>query len=459
MTGDLLLEPREVPLGGVRGLTVHRTLPHRDLPTVGAWCFVDHFGPTREPMTVLPHPHTGLQTVTWPLAGDIRHRDNLGSDVVLKPGELNLMTSGDGVSHSEFSVGDDAMMHGLQLWVALPDASRAGPAAFEHLPDLPRTGGNGWRAIVLVGQLADAESPATTYSPLVGAELTLGAAATATVPLAAGVRARGPGGRRARARRRLRPHPPADALPRARARSSVDLVAARDATVLLIGGEPFTESLVMWWNFIGRSHDDIAQGPRRLGAGHRTVRSASTVTTASSSRRRRCRVSGSRRVVVGPETRHHTAGAWTPRSGTVGFGYCRYLKSERTVMTHFTDKVAVVTGAGSGIGRALAVELARRGAKLAISDVDDQGLAETLELVKQQGADVRSDHLDVAERELVLAYATPSPSTSAGSTWSSTTPASPTPAASRRCRSRTSRRSWTSTSGASSTAPRRSCRT
>ena len=73
---------------------VHRTLPHRDLPTVGAWCFVDHFGPTREPMTVLPHPHTGLQTVTWPLAGDIRHRDNLGSDVVLRPGELNLMTSG-----------------------------------------------------------------------------------------------------------------------------------------------------------------------------------------------------------------------------------------------------------------------------------------------------------------------------------------------------------------------------
>lgn len=74
-------------------------------------------------------------------------------------------------------------------------------------------------------------------------------------------------------------------------------------------------------------------------------------------------------------------------------------------MTHFTDKVAVVTGAGSGIGRALAVELARRGAKVAISDVDDQGLAETLDLVKAQGADVRSDHLDVAERELVLAYA------------------------------------------------------
>jgi hypothetical protein len=258
MTGDLLLEPREVPLGGVRGLTVHRTLPHRDLPTVGAWCFVDHFGPVREAMTVLPHPHTGLQTVTWPLTGDIRHRDNLGSDVVLKPGELNLMTSGDGVSHSEFSVGGRTMMHGLQLWVALPEVARTGPAAFEHLPDLPRTGGNGWRAIVLVGRLGDAESSATTYSPLVGAEVTLGATAPAIVPLQpefehAILAVDGPV--------RVEDF---DLLPRqmrylAPARDSVRLQAARDTSVLLIGGEPFTESLVMWWNFIGRSHDDIVQ--------------------------------------------------------------------------------------------------------------------------------------------------------------------------------------------------------
>ncbi|MGI9084149.1 MAG: pirin family protein [Aeromicrobium sp.] len=258
MTGDRLLEPREVPLGGIRGLAVHRTLPHRGLPTVGAWCFVDHFGPTREPMTVLPHPHSGLQTVTWPLAGDIRHRDSLGSDVVLKPGELNLMTSGDGVSHSEFSVGGRTMKHGIQLWVALPDGIRNGPPAFEHLPDLPRTGGKGWRAIVLVGELADVRSKAVTHTPLLGAELTLGSDVTATVPLRrefehallavdGSVRVDG-FGLTHRQMRYLEP-----------GRSSVDLRAPRDATVLLIGGEPFTEPLVMWWNFIGRTHEDIVQ--------------------------------------------------------------------------------------------------------------------------------------------------------------------------------------------------------
>ena len=258
MTEDRLLEPREVPLGGVRGLTVHRTLPHRDLPTVGAWCFVDHFGPTREPMKVLPHPHTGLQTVTWPLAGDIRHRDSLGSDVVLRPGELNLMTSGDGVSHSEISVGTRTMMHGIQLWVALPDGARSGPADFEHLPQLPRTGGDHWRAIVLVGGLADAESPARTYSPMLGAELTLSAEGTATIPLASGfehavLAVDGP----------LRvdgfdlTHRQMRYL--SSGRSSVDLQTRRDTTVLLIGGEPFTDPLVMWWNFIGRSHDDIVK--------------------------------------------------------------------------------------------------------------------------------------------------------------------------------------------------------
>lgn len=256
MTDDLTLGAREVPLGGLRGLTVHRTLPQKGFPSVGAWCFVDHFGPTVHPMAVLPHPHTGLQTVTWPIAGEIRHRDSLGSDVVLKPGELNLMTSGDGVSHSEFSVGDlEAPMHGIQLWVALPSDAREGAAGFEHHPDLPVAEGDGWTAKVLLGELGGAVSPATTYTPIVGAELTV-AAGMSTIPLRtdfehAVLAVDGPvvvDGVEVD-HRELRYLAPG--------RSQVGVQVPTGTTLLLIGGEPLDEELVMWWNFIGRSHDDI----------------------------------------------------------------------------------------------------------------------------------------------------------------------------------------------------------
>jgi hypothetical protein len=120
-------------------MSVLRTPPLRGLPTVDAWCFLDSFGPDRTAMSVLPHPHTGLQTVMWPLAGNIRHRDSIGSDVVVRPGELNVMTAGYGFSHSEFAVlpaADDGgtrlpLQRGLQLWVAVPDDERSRPPAFE----------------------------------------------------------------------------------------------------------------------------------------------------------------------------------------------------------------------------------------------------------------------------------------------------------------------------------------
>ncbi|WP_375000346.1 pirin family protein [Aeromicrobium sp. CTD01-1L150] len=256
MPADQLLESRDVPLGGLRGLTVHRTLPQRRIPTIGAWCFVDHFGPTTEPMAVLPHPHTGLQTVTWPLAGTIRHRDNLGSDVVLRPGELNLMTSGDGVSHSEFSVGDpDAPMHGIQLWVALPDATRKGPADFEHVTDLPRAQGPGWSALVIIGTLDGQTSPAHAHTPLLGAQLSV-KAGHATIPVDPafehGVLAVDGDVRVAGhdvAHRQMQYLAPG--------RTDIEVASDVDCTLLLIGGEPFEEEIVMWWNFIGRTHEEV----------------------------------------------------------------------------------------------------------------------------------------------------------------------------------------------------------
>lgn len=272
---DILLPSREVPLGGVRGITVHRTLPHRDLPTVGAWCFVDYFGPTDSGMKVLPHPHTGLQTVTWPMRGEIRHKDNLGSDIVLKPGELNLMTSGNGVSHSEFDVAGTGPLHGLQLWVALPEHRRHGPAAFENHVDLPVVEQDNLTSTVFMGTLGSAMSPATVYSPMVGAEIAAGKGQSqltvdpsfehAVMVLDGRVSVNGLG----LARTQM--------LYMSPGRTEITISARSDARLLLIGGEPFDEELVMWWNFIGRTHEDIAEaradwesGSDRFGtvAGH-----------------------------------------------------------------------------------------------------------------------------------------------------------------------------------------------
>lgn len=150
-----LLEPREVPLGGPRAMTVRRTLPHKQIRTVGAWCFLDHYGPDHNRMSVPPHPHIGLQTVSWLLAGEVEHRDSVGSVQRILPGELNVMTAGHGIAHSEYAVSDPSVaMHGVQLWVALPAEYRDRAPAFEHHSDLPVVEGGGLRATVMVGEFA-----------------------------------------------------------------------------------------------------------------------------------------------------------------------------------------------------------------------------------------------------------------------------------------------------------------
>ena len=186
----LLLESREVPLGGVRAMEVHRSLPQRDLPLIGAWCFLDRFGPQETVMRVEPHPHIGLQTVTWPLVGEVRHRDSIGSDVLVSRGVVNLMTSGAGIAHSEYSVGDGPIaLDALQLWIALPESRRHGDAAFERHADIPIVtlpdtgGGRPAEAAVVMGEFAGAVSPATAYTPLVGAEIYLPAGSVVTLPL------------------------------------------------------------------------------------------------------------------------------------------------------------------------------------------------------------------------------------------------------------------------------------
>ena len=258
----LVLEPREVPLGGVRGMSVLRLLPHRNLPTIGAWCFLDRFGPADTRMRVEPHPHIGLQTVTWPLIGEIRHRDSLRSDVDLRRGQLNLMTAGDGISHSEYSLGDGPVpLDALQFWVVLPESTRHGQPGFERhteLPGvaLPASRGSDAAATVVLGEFAGTVSPATVHTPIVGAEIVVPAGSTVRLPLRADwehaiMLVEGDAAVSSHAMDLN------DMLYLGDSRTDVEVASSEGALLFLIGGEPFEDEIVMWWNFAGRDHDEI----------------------------------------------------------------------------------------------------------------------------------------------------------------------------------------------------------
>ena len=252
-----LLEPRKVWLG--RTQQVRRLLPHKEHRMVGAWCFVDHYGPDdirgKPGMWVPPHPHTGLQTVSWLFEGLVLHRDSVGSEALVRPGQLNIMTAGPGIAHSEESHDQDAnpLVHGAQLWVALPEGTRNSvPPRFDQYADLPALELDGVRGTVMTGEVAGVVSPAPAYTPLTGADLTVDG--PASVPLTseyeyAVLVVDGP-----------------IVVDRQRAEfgemvyigtGRTEVALTGPGRVLLLGGEPFAERIVMWWNFIGRSHDEI----------------------------------------------------------------------------------------------------------------------------------------------------------------------------------------------------------
>ena len=258
--GVEILEFREVPLGGPRAMPVRRTLPQRGRSLIGAWCFVDHYGPTPRGegpgMVVPPHPHTGLQTVSWLFAGEIDHRDSVGSHALVRPGELNLMTAGRGIQHSEVSTGAASVTHGAQLWVALPDSARNGAPFFEnYLPEPIAIGAA--TARVFIGSLGGSTSTARVFTELVGAQLDIPAGSTVVIPVdsrfehgvlldTGEVTVNGV-------------DVPLSHLAYLPVGSALTIEARTDARLLVIGGVPLGERIVMWWNFIGRSHEEIVE--------------------------------------------------------------------------------------------------------------------------------------------------------------------------------------------------------
>lgn len=249
-------------------MTVRRTLPQRQRSLIGPWCFVDHYGPDEVSgsggMDVAPHPHTGLQTVSWLFEGAIQHIDSGGNAGLVLPGEVNLMTAGQGICHSEVSTPDTSTLHGVQLWLALPDRVRDRPMrGFDHFaPSVEMF--DGAELLVFLGELCDSRSPVPTHSPLVGAQIQLqpgaevdlpveeafehgvlvdsGDVAVENVPVPTGaIGYTGVG------------------LTRLRLTNRGD----DRARVVLLGGEPFAEQILMWWNFVGRTHEEIASYRRQ----------------------------------------------------------------------------------------------------------------------------------------------------------------------------------------------------
>ena len=261
--GAVVLPYRNVPLGGPRAMPVRRSLPQRERSLIGAWCFVDHYGPDDVSetggMKVPGHPHTGLQTVSWLFTGEIEHRDTTGAHAMVRPGQLNIMTAGSGIAHSEYSTGETTILHGAQLWVALPDAHRFVSPSFQHY-EPPAIEVDGARVLVFLGSLFGETSPVSMYSYLVGAEINLypyqrldidvnpafehGLLCDTGTLTSEGAVAK-----------------PGEIIfhPHGTNRVTIEANQSEPTRLLLLGGAPLGEQLVMWWNFIGRNHEEVVR--------------------------------------------------------------------------------------------------------------------------------------------------------------------------------------------------------
>ena len=240
---------------------VRRALPRRGRRTVGAWCFADHMGPAdvteNSGLDVGPHPHLGLQTVTWLLDGEALHKDSLGSEQLIAPGQLNLMTAGGGVAHAEEATGSySGRLHGIQLWVAQPEETRHGEAAFEHHAELPRVDLGAGQATVLIGELDGAVSPARRDTRLVGVDVALGSGADVVLPVQPDFEhalvvlegAVSIGGSILT---------PGHLGYVGRDRDEIPLRGQERSRVLLLGGVPFPEPILMFWNFVARDRTEM----------------------------------------------------------------------------------------------------------------------------------------------------------------------------------------------------------
>lgn len=261
---------REISLAG---LSVTRVLPIKGRRLIGPWCFLDRYGPVsfsgNRPMDVAAHPHTGLQTVSWLLDGEIQHDDSLGFESVLRPRGVNVMTAGHGIAHAEQTpTTNTGRLNGVQLWVALPDRDRHMASSFQHIEQVPADERRGGIIQVFAGNLDGLTSPANHLSTIIGADLQVHPAAALSLPLQNTYE---------HAVIVLSGNCEIDGQPLAErvlyylgaGRGEVTLSSKTGGRVLLIGGPPFPETILMWWNFVARTPQEIADARRDWELGQR----------------------------------------------------------------------------------------------------------------------------------------------------------------------------------------------
>ena len=258
-----VVDPKVVTLGAAGTMSVQRTIPTRGAHRIGAWVFVDHYAvhdvDAATGMNVGAHPHSGLQTASWVFTGTVEHRDSAGNHCFIKPGELNLMTAGRGISHSEFSTPIDSSLQGVQLWIALPEHARFIEPSFQHFVPAPLLR-DGFTARVFLGNAFGAASPVTTHTPLLGVQLDIDAATTVDIELDAtfehgflvdsGRIRVAVGDATVDAGEGQLVVVPAGA-------QALHITALAESRLVMLGGTPFTEPIIMWWNLIARTHDEV----------------------------------------------------------------------------------------------------------------------------------------------------------------------------------------------------------
>lgn len=272
LTADLGVSTIEVKEGRntrIGEMAIMRVLPTKRRRTIGPWCFVDLMSPddieNPPPLEIGPHPHIGLSTVTWLFAGSALHSDSLGTQQAIRPGELNLMTAGNGIAHAEESLetgvaADTGGVMGVQMWLAQPEATRRGGSDFQHYKDLPEVDLGTGGARVLLGEFRGVQAPARFDHPGVGLDVSLDDRTVVdidasfeygVVPID-------------------RPLKVDDAIVEPGALALVPpgydslRLETRDGSgrAMILGGRPLGEDVKMWWNFVARTEDEITEAWR-----------------------------------------------------------------------------------------------------------------------------------------------------------------------------------------------------